>query len=341
MCSGQEEDHLTEFVAAALDTCEKFRVAYGDFLLSEYARIRGWGTLRIDSVQTQVNYGGKIPDLVLMLLDSKGQQRSIAIEHKIFAKESRRSRRSAAPSGEVTEEEVDGQLARYLSLPDVDGVAYVRVWPQALDQSVVQHEKYIKPLVGMHFLWWHFYSMLEKTSCFSPVVAWLREGFELDGLTPPLNHIPPFYVPENLDQEKANRGEFAKLLELAAVRAAEAGWRPNFDQHGAELYLKRHPHSWAERVLFSGIGMPKKGRARQPGFRVWVTPRAGEEGAALDRLLPVLESGSLPRGCEMFQLSNGTVELWVAFSEFLSDSDDAESIRLRFASVATAFLECL
>ena len=27
MCAGQEEDHLTEFVAAALDACEEFRVA--------------------------------------------------------------------------------------------------------------------------------------------------------------------------------------------------------------------------------------------------------------------------------------------------------------------------
>ena len=107
------------------------------------------------------------------------------------------------------------------------------------------------------------------------------------------------------------------------------------------LYLKRHPDSWAERLLFSGIGMPKKGRARQPGFRVWVTPRVGEEGAALDRLLPVLECSSVPRGCEMFQLSNGTVEFWVAFSEFLSDSDNAETIRLRFAGLAVAFLECL
>jgi hypothetical protein len=341
MCRGQEEDHLTEFAAAALATCEQFRVAYGNFLLNEYARHRGWGELRIGSVQTQVNYGENIPDLVMGVLEGKGQQRSIAIEHKIFAKESRRSRRSAAPSGEVAEEEVDGQLARYLSLPDVDGVAYVRVWPQALDQSVVQHEKYIKPLVGMHFLWWHFYSMLEKTAFFSPVVEWLREGFELDGLTPPLNHIPPFYVPENSDQEKANRGEFAKLLELAAVRAAEAGWRPNFDQHGAELYLKHHPHSWAERVLFSGIGRPKKGRARQPGFRVWVTPRVGEERAALDRLLPVLESSSLPRGLELFQLPNGTVELWATFGALLADADDAESIRERFASFAKAFLSCL
>jgi len=107
------------------------------------------------------------------------------------------------------------------------------------------------------------------------------------------------------------------------------------------LYLKHHPHSWAERLLFSGIGRPKKGRARQPGFRVWVTPRAGEEGAALDRLLPVLESGSLPRGLELFQLPNGTVELWTALSELLSDADDAISTRERFASLAVAFLECL
>jgi len=94
-------------------------------------------------------------------------------------------------------------------------------------------------------------------------------------------------------------------------------------------------------LLFSGIGRPKKGRARQPGFRVWVTPRTGEEGAALDRLLPVLESGSLPRGLELFQLPNGTVELWTALSELLSDADDAISTRERFASLAVAFLECL
>jgi hypothetical protein len=198
MCRGQEEDYLTEFVAAALDTCERLRVAYCELLLGAHAGRRGWGGLRIESVHTQVTYsgstGGDRPDLVLESLDAKGQRHKIVIEHKIFAKESRRSRRCVDPSGEVTEEEMGGQLARYLSLPDVDGVAYVRVWPQALDQSVVQHEKYIKPLVGMHFLWRHFYSMLEKTSCFSPVVAWLREGFELDGLTPPLNHIPPFYV---------------------------------------------------------------------------------------------------------------------------------------------------
>lgn len=341
MCAGQEEDHLTEFVAAALETCEEFRIAYGHFLLDEWSKKRGWGSLRINSVQTQVEYGGNIPDLVLGVLDGRGQRYTIAVEHKIFARESRRSSRSKKPDAGPTEESLTGQLERYLNLPEIDGVAYVRVWPQALDQSVVQHEKFIKPSLGMHFLWWHFYPVLEETARFSPVVAWLREGFELDGMTPPPKHVPALHVPDDPEQEIGNRGEFAKLLEIAAVRAAEAGWHPNFDQHGAELYLRRHPRSWAVRVLFSGIGKPKKVKGRQPGFRVWVTPRAGEEAAALDRLLPVLESGSLPRGLELFQLPNGTVELWTTLAAVFSDSDDAESIRQRFASIAKAFLACL
>jgi hypothetical protein len=72
-----------------------------------------------------------------------------------------------------------------------------------------------------------------------------------------------------------------------------------------------------------------------------VTPRAGEEGAALDRLLPVLESRSLPRDLELFQLPNGTVERWATFGALLADAADAISIRERFAGLAMAFLECL
>jgi hypothetical protein len=91
MCAGQEEDHLTEFLAAALDTCEQFRIEYGNFLLGGWAEKRGWGSLRIDSVRTQVDYCGNIPDLVLETVDGRGQSHIIAVEHKIFARESRRS----------------------------------------------------------------------------------------------------------------------------------------------------------------------------------------------------------------------------------------------------------
>ena len=92
-------------------------------------------------------------------------------------------------------------------------------------------------------------------------------------------------------------------------------------------------------MLFSWIGKPK--RAPQISFRVWITPRGGEEAAALDRLLPVLESGSLPKGLELFTLADGKVELSVAFDALLAGAEDAKSVRERFANVATAFLACL
>jgi hypothetical protein len=72
-----------------------------------------------------------------------------------------------------------------------------------------------------------------------------------------------------------------------------------------------------------------------------VTPRDSEKTAALRRLLPVLESGSLPRGLELFQMPNGKVELWTTIGALLPDAEDAESIRKCFASVASAFLACL
>lgn len=112
MCAGQEEDHLTEFIAGALDACEQFRAAYADFLLGDFAARRGWGPLRIDSVQTQVDHDGNVPDLVLGSVDSQGKRHAIAVEHKIFTKESRRSIRIEDPKGDASEEAIAGQLER-------------------------------------------------------------------------------------------------------------------------------------------------------------------------------------------------------------------------------------
>ncbi len=336
LCGECEEDHLTEFWAAALDSCPAFREAYCRFLLAGHADRRGWGELRIASVATQVNFGGNVPDLVLGLVGTGGLEIRVAVEHKIFARESRSGR-----SQENDEEKVLGQLSRYLSVPEIDGVAFVRLWPQALDPRVLHHEKYIRPGAGMHFLWWHFYPLLEACADECPAVRWLKEGFEQDGLTPPLERVPLLRVPGDDERERANRGEFAKLMELAAVRAAEAGWRPNFDQHGAELYLRRHPSSWAQRVLFSGIGQPQGRARRQPGLRVWVTPRQGEEQGAIERLRPAVASGLFPRPPEIHRLPKGTVEFYVAFSELLAGAEDAETIRARFSSLAEGVLLCL
>ena len=75
-CRGHEEDHLTEFLARALDTFEKLRVAYCDFLLNAHLRRHGWGNLHIKSVQLQFTFSiGDRPDLVLELLGGKGELR--------------------------------------------------------------------------------------------------------------------------------------------------------------------------------------------------------------------------------------------------------------------------
>jgi len=336
LCGGHEEDHLTEFWAAALDSCPAFREGYARFLLAAHAARRGWGAVHIESVATQVDFRGNVPDLVLGLAAAGGRSFRVAVEHKIFAKESRSGR-----SQEVDEEGVAGQLLRYLAVPEIDGVAFVRVWPQALDPRVLDHEKYIRPAEALHFLWWHFYPVLEACAGECPAVRWLKEGFARDGLTPPLGTVPPLHVPGDDEREHENRREFAKLMELAAVRAAEAGWRTNFDQHGAELYLRKHPSSWAQRVLFSAIGQPRAGARRQTGLRVWVTPRKGEEEGALERLRPAVAAGLFRNPPELHRHPNGTVEFWVALSELLAGAEAAEAIRARFSSLAEAVLLCL
>ena len=346
MCGGHEEDHLTEFIGAALDACPEFRRAYVEVLVQPFALRKGWANPEITAVQTQVNFAGlsgdNRPDLVLELADAEGAAHRVVVEHKIFARESRRAEKRPSASDDAhTEEDVVGQLSRYLQLEGVDGVAYIRLWPQAIDPSVRGHENYIAPAVGNHFLWWHLYAPLAATATCSPVVEWVREGFELDGWTPPRREIPPLHVAGDRLLEKANRREFGKLMEIAKARADDAGWKANFDQDCAELYLRNHPDSWAKRVLFSAIGQPKK--ARQIGFRVWVTPRPGEEHAAIERLSPVLQSASLPKGLQLFALPNqeGTIELSTGLAALLDGANDVEAVRARFADAVGAFLRCL
>jgi hypothetical protein len=99
--------------------------AYGNFLLSDFSAQRGWGEVRIDTIRTQFEYRGNIPDLVLGVIEGKGQIHHNAVEHKIFAKESRRSGRAKDEGSIASEESISGQLARYFNLPEIDGVAYV------------------------------------------------------------------------------------------------------------------------------------------------------------------------------------------------------------------------
>ncbi len=83
--ANSQENHLTEFLAAALDSDRAFRDAYASVVLRNHADRRGWANVEIVGVTTQKSYPdtGCCPDLVLTL--KAGQ--IVACEHKIEAPE--------------------------------------------------------------------------------------------------------------------------------------------------------------------------------------------------------------------------------------------------------------
>ncbi|MHB8837720.1 MAG: hypothetical protein ACYC7F_02070, partial [Gemmatimonadaceae bacterium] len=133
------EDHLTCFVAAALETDSQFRAAYGAVILSPLATPSSPAT--IAGIATQVSYDGYDcrPDMELRLSDG----RVVLCEHKLEAAETE----AASQTGEPL-----GQLERYLALP-VDAVAYFRISMVSLTAAVLAHPRYLRPANGnAHFL---------------------------------------------------------------------------------------------------------------------------------------------------------------------------------------------
>jgi hypothetical protein len=103
------EDHLTEFLAAALTVDEDVKKAYAELVLRDYARNNDGSAPQIAEVSTQKSYQGTScrPDMVLTLTDGH----AITCEHKIESPET------------LGEEEVEGgataQLQRYTAGRDI------------------------------------------------------------------------------------------------------------------------------------------------------------------------------------------------------------------------------
>ena len=133
------EDHLTCFLAAALEADAAFRTAYESSVL---ARLATRGVIpQIASVQTQIPFPEQRcrPDMMLVLADG----RHVLCEHKIDAPEGLQP----APEGDPVM-----QLERYLELPGVHAVAYFRPALSAPAQGVLSHERYLRPDTAPHFL---------------------------------------------------------------------------------------------------------------------------------------------------------------------------------------------
>ena len=246
------EDHLTEFIAAALTLNAQFRVDFCEILL---ANSPIWPPPPILSVETQVSYpdAGCRPDIRLTLANG----RVILCENKIEAIET------------AGKDETKEQIDRYLELP-VDGVVYIRGSWDPPAKKVTGNPKYIRPANREHFLWRDFYKILRG----DVFLAWIAGGFERMGFTPPLPSIGDLKDPEPVTRER-NKRNFAKLWSLTRTQLQMIGWN---SQAGSiiELYIDNQNSKWTEKIFIS------------PGFverfLVRITPRADHIGKILDAI---------------------------------------------------------
>ena len=278
-----QEDHLTEFFAAALEVSPKFRQEYYNLVISGYAKKMKWDDATIVDITTQ--YGFKDtdcrPDMILTLSNGK----KIACEHKLDAEETpgktivdEHGLDSSATSGENNDDSNKNkkrlQLERYLEL-QVDGVAYVRSSWKPPKSEVLSHEKYIRPANCEHYMWRDFYPLLEASED-HVLVKWLCEGFKDIGFTPP---HPSIGEMAGIDKavNKRNRENFTKFWDRTRSCARKLGWKVGSGSI-VELYLSGNSSSIASEIFISPV---KSGSDR---FLFRVTPRKGKMKKAWELL---------------------------------------------------------
>lgn len=191
------EDHLTEFLAACLNSSEQFRLAFVRQVLGDQC------AKTLLSVETQCAYPNCRPDMKLTFDDGS----VFLCENKLDAME--------------TEGNVDTdfmpQLERYLQL-DVDGVLYIRTSLKAPSAAVLNHPRYVKPQKRQHFLWRDFYELLNDDR--NPLVQELKLGFEYMGFVPPNPTIGDL----SRQAPRKQRENFSQFWLQTTVNAQELGW---------------------------------------------------------------------------------------------------------------------
>lgn len=260
------EDHLTCFLAVALEVDSSFRAAYEHEVLESLAIDETRPS--IARVETQPAFRGTTcrPDLQLLLTDG----RTIICEHKLEACETP----ILMPEGETL-----GQLERYLEL-DIDKVAYFRATLDAPSGKVLDSPKYLRPRSSPHFLWRDLYEPLLMGE--HVVSAWLREGFEKMGFTPPVPHLGPLW-PDDSEEVRQNQLNFGKL------------W------HSTTSYAGTHWKIGTARRCALDLG------PRSPGIvnRVGLSPLA-QDGTLL-RIRVETDSERLPAVRERLRAANQTL----------------------------------
>lgn len=256
-----KEDHLTEFVAAALELSPPTRAAFYDLVLARFAEAKGWGRCTITSIETQPCYDDAScrPDMLLTLDNGK----LIACEHKLEAAET---------VGPASDERA--QLERYLDLP-VDGLVYIRSSWKPPERHILAHPKYVRPERGEHFLWRDFYPLFEFAE--DRFLLWLKEGFERLGFTPPHPQVGKL-------GSESERRNFAKLWSKTRSVAHGLGWESSAGSI-VQLYLEGNRDATAAWVFVQPV---------DGGFQLRVTPRKSKREAAFAALAAACKGCGYP-----------------------------------------------
>ncbi len=316
----RKEDHLTEFVAACLMSDPGFASAFLTRLLGSRVRAGEWKAPSIRDLKTQytcTDVQGQTcrPDLVLWVKCEAGEK-VLACEHKIDA-----------PEGQDPEDpESSTQLRQYLSVSELDALAYIRADWANVAKDVLRHPKYLASATDAHFLWRDLYPALLNQA--GHLTRWLREGFEHLGFTPPPDGLPELSFRE---EHRENRAAFAKFLTPTRKMAEGLGWRHIQKASQSDLVLKDNPRAQAERVWISPL--PCNG-AR---LRVRITCRAPLPAAAMkEHMVEALAGSRWARDvdCEVRRSlrSAGHVDVLdveVALLRLLEDTTGATQIELR------------
>lgn len=311
------EDHLTCFLAAALEADEAFRRAYGQHILVPIA-VHG-ETPAIASVATQVEFTAERcrPDMLLTLEDG----RRIVCEHKLDAPE------TPAPTEDG---ERLGQLERYLELPGIAFVAYFRTSPAPLAREVLAHGRYLRPAGAAHFVWRDLYSALEAGS--HDITRWLRRGFDRLGFTPPHPHLGELW-PDDTEAVEQNQANFGKLWD-ATRGSLEAAYR---------ITVGRRCELWFAPLGPSLIAQAHASPIAQGGtlLRCRFVPNSGCAGLVMRRLQAIAASLPVPSEIVESKASDGTqaIDLLVSLRElFGTSSDPSEQAAILHRQVVPPFL---
>ncbi len=226
---GRKEDHLTAVFALALELDAEFSDACARVLLAGLASPESGPAPRIAAVEVQRPFDKGTPDIVLTLTDG----RLVAVENKLEAPETQ----VILAGGEQPSQPVKTpQLSKYLEIPEIAALAFVRATYKPPAAGVLLSERYLKPNNGKdHFLWRDFLPSMEHSA--HPVTSWLADAFRFNGF------VPPDATIGDLDDPDRQRN-FKQLWETTADLARELGWKVATGST-KELYFTENPSSIA------------------------------------------------------------------------------------------------